>query len=137
LEELRVAFDPAAQDPSRSPTLTVFEHFHASREIWNAMIGRRGAETFTRYLHRLLTDLLGSHLRSRAPQGQTQVPLDAVVEFAVSTLIGLGTRWSMERDMSLTPTEMDRIYRQLTEPGIRAGLRPQAVTGRGAPAASA
>jgi AcrR family transcriptional regulator len=124
LEELRAAFDPAAQVPGRSPTLTVFEHFYASREVWQAMAGRRGAETFVRYLHRLLADLLRSHLRSRCPQGETQVPLEAVVEFATSTLIGLGARWWHEQDEPLSPKEMDGLYRRLTEPGIRAGLRP-------------
>jgi AcrR family transcriptional regulator len=127
LEELRAAFDPAAQAPARSPTLKVFEHFHASREIWQAMAGRRGAETFIRYLHRLLADLLRSHLRTRCPQGETQVPLEAVVEFATSTLIGLGARWWLEEDVPLSPREMDQLYRRLTEPGIRAGLRPKAV----------
>ena len=124
LEELRAAFDPAAQVPGRSPTLAVFEHFHASREIWRAMAGRRGAETFIRYLHRMLADLLRSHLRSRCPQGEPQVPLEAVVEFATSTLIGLGGRWWFEQDVPLSPGEMDKLYRRLTEPGIRAALRP-------------
>lgn len=125
LEELRAAFDPANQDPARSPTLTVFEHFQASREVWRAMVGRRGAETFTRYLHRLLTDLLRSHLATRLPPEETQVPFEAVVEFATSTLIGLGTRWWADHDEPLTPREMDLVYRRLTEPGIRAGLRPR------------
>jgi AcrR family transcriptional regulator len=125
LEELRAAFDPASQDPARSPTLTVFEHFQASREVWQAMVGRRGAETFTRYLHRLLADLLRSHLRTRLPQEETQVPFEAVVEYATSTLIGLGTHWWTAHDKPLSPREMDQIYRRLTEPGIRAGLRPR------------
>jgi AcrR family transcriptional regulator len=126
LDELWTAFDPAAQDPNWSPTLKVFEHFHESREVWQAMVGRRGAEAFIRHLHRLLADLLRNHLRTRAPQGQTQVPLDAVVEFATSTLIGLGARWWLEQDTPLSPKEMDRLYRRLTEPGIRAALRPVA-----------
>jgi hypothetical protein len=124
LEELQTAFDPAAQDPRRSPTLKVFEHFHASREVWQAMVGRRGAEAFSRQLHHVLADLLRSHLRTRAPQGQTQVPLEAVVEFATSTLIGLGARWWLEQDTRMSPREMDQLYRRLTEPGIRAALRP-------------
>src|SRR5690606_24086942 len=39
LEELRTAFDPARQDPGRSPTLAVFEHMHRSRQVWQAMAG--------------------------------------------------------------------------------------------------
>jgi AcrR family transcriptional regulator len=125
LQELRAAFDPASQDPARSPTLKVFEHFQASREVWQAMAGRRGAEAFVRYLHRLLAELLRSHLRARMPQEETQVPLEAMVEFATSTLIGLSTHWWLEQDTPLSPREMDQLYRRLTEPGIRGGLRPK------------
>jgi len=124
LEELRAAFDPARQEPGRSPTLAVFEHMHRSARVWRAMAGRRGADAFLRQLHRLLSDLLRSHLQTRLPAAPTQVPLDAIVEFATSTLIGLGSRWWLERETSHSPQEMDRIYRRLTEPGIRAGLRP-------------
>ena len=134
LEELRAAFQPDARDagasrPGRrapSPTLAVFEHFARHREVWKAMVGRRGAELFMRYLHRFLSELVRGQLAARAPDGPTQVPLDALVEFAVDALIGLGVRWWMEHDLPYSPEEMDQLYRRLTEPGIRAGLRPQA-----------
>lgn len=118
LEELREAFQPDRQHA----TLQVFVHFAQSREVWKAMVGRRGAEMFTRYLHEFLSELLRSHLRSRAPHGETLVPLEAIVEFATSTMVGLGTWW-LENDVPLSPQEMERLYRRLTEPGIRAGLR--------------
>jgi AcrR family transcriptional regulator len=120
LEEVREAFRPGQEQA----TLHVFEHFARSGDVWKAMVGRRGGEMFMRYLHGLLSDLLRGQLAARAPAGETVVPLDALVEFATSTLIGLGTRWWMEKSVPLTPKEMDRLYRRLTEPGIRAGLRP-------------
>jgi AcrR family transcriptional regulator len=133
LEELRGAFRPRPRttaEASRSgrsapsPTLAVFEHFASYREVWRAMADRRGAETFTRHLHGFLTEMIRDQFGARAPEGGTQVPLDALVEFAVSTLIGLGMRWWMENDLPYSPDEVDRIYRRLTEPAIRAGLRP-------------
>jgi AcrR family transcriptional regulator len=120
LKEVREAFQPGQEQA----TLHVFEHFARSGDVWKAMVGRRGGEMFMRYLHGLLSDLLRSQLAARAPAGGTVVPLDALVEFATSTLIGLGTRWWMDKSVALTPKEMDRLYRRLTEPGIRAGLRP-------------
>jgi AcrR family transcriptional regulator len=133
LEELRAAFRPDqrptdggdAKRPAASPTLAVFEHFAAHREVWRAMAGKRGAEMFIRYLHRFLTELLRTQLAARAPRQETQVPLDAVVEFAVDALVGLGVHWWLERDLPYSPEELDRLYRRLTEPGIRAGLRPK------------
>ena len=132
LEELRAAFQPEQQaaasrpgKPARLPTLAVFEHFDRSRQVWRAMAGRRGAEVFSRYLHRLLSELLRTQLSARAPKEATQVPLDAVVEFATSALEGLGVRWWLEHDLPYSPQEMDDLYHRLTEPGIRAGLRPK------------
>lgn len=132
LEELREAFStgPDASGPGRGAgggsgaSLAVFEHFARSGEVWRAMAGRRGAETFTRYLHGFLSDVVRAQLAARAPEGPTQVPLDALVEFAVSTMIGLGMRWWMAQELPYSPQEVDRIYRRLTEPAIRAGLRP-------------
>jgi AcrR family transcriptional regulator len=132
LEELRAAFQPDQQPTNggdansraASPTLAVFEHFAAHREVWRAMAGKRGAEMFIRYLHRFLTELLRTQLAARAPK-ETRVPLDAVVEFAVDALVGLGVHWWLENDLPYSPEEMDQLYRRLTEPGIRAGLRPK------------
>ena len=132
LEELRTAFQPEPQgdggDVKRrtaSPTLAVFEHFAAHREVWKAMAGKRGAEVFTRSFHRFLSELIGAQLAARAPEGETQVPLDAVVEFAVDALVGLGVHWWIENDLPYSPKQLDQLYRRLSEPGIRAGLRPK------------
>jgi hypothetical protein len=90
------------------------------------MVNTRGGEVFSSYLHRLLSQLLRTHLSASAPNEDTQVPLDAVVEFATSTVIGLGARWWMKHDdPPCSPQEMDEIYHQLADPGIRAGLRPK------------
>ena len=131
LEELRGAFHPDqhhaggshAGTPAASPTLAVFEHFGRNREVWRAMAGTRGSEVFIRHLHRFLSELLGGQLQGRAPKEETQVPLDAVVEFAVNALVGLGVRWWLEKDVPYSAEEMDQLYQRLTEPGIRAGLR--------------
>jgi AcrR family transcriptional regulator len=132
LEELRTAFQPKQQADggggkrrAASPTLAVFEHFAGHRQVWKAMAGRRGAEVFIRYLHRFLSELVRAQLAARAPEEETRVPLDAVVEFAVNALVGLGVRWWIEHDLPYSPEEMDQLYRRLTEPGIRAGLRPK------------
>jgi AcrR family transcriptional regulator len=132
LEELRAAFQPESSGIDGSPgsrppsqTLAVFEHFGRHREVWKAMAGKRGAEAFLRYLHRFLSELLEPELAARAPKCETQVPLEAVVEFAVNALVGLGVRWWLENDLPYTAREMDQLYRRMTEPGIRAGLRPK------------
>lgn len=104
----------------------MFEHFARYNDVWSAMAGRRGADVFVRHLHEFLSELVRRQLSDRAAAGPTQVPLDALVEFAVSTMLGLGMRWWQMGEAPYSPREVDRIYRRLTEPAIRDGLRPLA-----------
>ncbi len=128
LEEVREQFtsaiDRADQRTGGSPSLVVFEHFAQYDDVRQAMVGRRSAEVFVRYLHEFLSELIRDELSARAPDGPTQVPLDALVEFAVSTLLGLGMRWWQLGQAPYSPREVDQIYRRLTEPAIKAGLQP-------------
>lgn len=130
LDELGDAFevderhgtDITTADPS--PTLAVFEHFARYHHVWKARREGRGGEVFTRHLHRQLSELLQARIEARALARATRVPADAIAEFAASTLIGLGVRWWVDKAPSYSPEQMDPLYRELTEPGIRAGLQP-------------
>jgi AcrR family transcriptional regulator len=130
LEELRDAFTappPGGRErPPGSPTLAVFEHFAEYNDVWKVMSGKRGGETFIRYMHEFLAGMFRDQFTAQAPPGTTQVPVEALAEFAASTLIGLGMRWWQLGALPLSPREVDRIYRRLTEPAIEAGLGPRA-----------
>jgi len=112
-----------ASREGRWPTLAVFEHAEEYRAVYKAMVGKRGADVVKRYQHRLLSELMLDHLSANAPSGQTRVPLEVVVEFAVSGILGLLTWW-LDSDLPCSPEEMDELCRRLAEPGIRSGLRP-------------
>jgi hypothetical protein len=51
------------------------------------------------------------------------------VEFAVASLLGL-TDWWLDHDCPCPPEQLEEMYRRLTEPGIRAALRPPDVPRR-------
>jgi AcrR family transcriptional regulator len=129
-EELRLEFETYerrlgggdAGEAGPWPTLAVFEHAARYRVVYRAMLGRRGADVVKRHLHRLLSELMRDHFRARA-SGRTRVPLDVIVELAVSGLLGLLVWW-LESDATYSSEDMLDMYGQLTEPGIRAALRP-------------
>jgi AcrR family transcriptional regulator len=131
-EEVRAAFEldgghigaaaTDAEGQSLLPSLAFFEHADRSRSVYKALAGRRGAETVKNYIHRSLSDLVRAHLSSRLADQPTRVPSEAIVEFAVSALLGLALWW-MEHDAPYSPQQMDEMYRKLTEPGVRYGLR--------------
>jgi AcrR family transcriptional regulator len=124
-EEVRDAFTaehgPASQHESW--TAAVFDHVSRSAQLYLAMVGKQGAEIAKRYFHELLTDLVRAHLQERTDTPEPRIPIDVIAEFAASTLVGLSVWW-IENGLRYSPHEIDDIYRRLTEPGIRAGLRP-------------
>ncbi len=125
-EEIRTAFstEHGASSGHKSWTAAVFDHASRSADLYRAMVGKRGAEIVKRYFHELLVELVREHLQERVGKQEPQVPIDAVAEFAASTLIGLSIWW-IENEILYTPDQIDDVYRRLTEPGIRAGLRPK------------
>jgi AcrR family transcriptional regulator len=133
-EEVRRLFEPPGSSasstttgPARAylePSARLFEHFSEYRTVWRAMAGKQGGTLVRRHLHELLSGIVRDQLQPRAPSGQqTQVPLGVVVEFTVGALLGLGIWW-LDEDKPYSPEEMDIFFTQLTEPGIRSGLRP-------------
>lgn len=111
-------------ESERLPSLAFFEHADASRSVYRALVGRRGVELVKDYVHRSLSDLLRTHLRARAGERKLAIPLEATVQFAASTLLGLAIWW-IESDAPQTAEEMDEIFLRLAEPGIRAALSGQ------------
>jgi hypothetical protein len=49
--------------------------------------------------------------------------MEVAVEFAVAALLGL-IDWWLDHDRPYPPEQLEAMYRRLTEPGIRAALRP-------------
>jgi hypothetical protein len=71
-----------------------------------------------------LDALLRDHLQVQlGPTTGTRVPMEVAVEFAVASLLGL-IDWWLDHDRPYPPEQLEAMYRRLTEPGIRAALRP-------------
>jgi hypothetical protein len=102
--------------------MSVTEHVSAYRGV-STMLGNRASSVAMRRLHQVISELLTDHLRARAPADGTRVPLEVTVEFAVGSLLEL-IGWWLDHDRPFPPEQMDDMYRRLTEPGIRAALRP-------------
>jgi AcrR family transcriptional regulator len=129
-EELRRAFaaherQTATQDASSGSwaALAVIEHLAAYRAV-SSMLGRRGSAVAIARLRRILSELLRDHLQVQLdPATSTPVPMEVAVEFAVASLLGL-IDWWLDHGRPYSPQQLEEMYRRLTEPGIRAALRP-------------
>lgn len=84
------------------------------------MAGERGGNLFMSRLHDYLSDHASEQLRPKT--GSTSVPVEVVVQYQVSSLLGLLTWW-LDRDLPYPPEKMDAMFKELTPPGLEAVLR--------------
>ncbi len=110
-------------------SLAVFEHAQCHYRIFKATLGKQSGAIVHDQMRRVLADFVRDELAALGPHGaSSQIPLDIVVQYTVSSFIGLLTWW-LDRQMPCPAEEMDRTFRTLTLPGIAAALRlPAAMT---------
>ena len=119
-EELRPFFE-ASEDDS-DPSLAIFRHIGEYTHVYRAIAGRRGGQVVIAHLRRMLAELYGARLRARMDRArEPSVPLDAVVEYLVSALIGI-VQWGLERSEPATPEQLHDWFRRLVTPGVRDAL---------------
>lgn len=101
-------------------SLALFRHAAEQRLLIKALIGHRSGDVavkhFRRYLVHYLHERLATHSLSTK---QNAIPLDAVVEYLVSTLVGLLVWW-LEQEPPYPPEQIDAIFKQLVLPGLTA-----------------
>jgi AcrR family transcriptional regulator len=129
-EELRQAFaDHERQTASRNAkpgswaALVVIEQIANDRAV-SSMLGSRASAVARAQLRTILSELLHDHLRVQLdPTASTRVPIDVAIAHSVASLLGL-IDWWLDHDRPYSPEQLEEMYRSLTEPGIRAALRP-------------
>ncbi len=103
-----------------TPSLAFFRHAGQQHRLYKALMGRKGGEAVQEYLRQYVSELLGSHLRRRAPDDRKlTVPREVLVHYVVSSFLGLLTWW-LDHDMPYTAEQMNDLFMRLTAPGIQA-----------------
>src|SRR5512146_2463362 len=95
-------------------------HAHEHRDVFPAMVGKRGGTVIQHVLRKLLVGLVQEDVKAAAPRdGTGLVPSEAIVQFLANGLFGLLVWWLNGR-MRLSVEEVNEIFRQLAVPAIRA-----------------
>ena len=98
-------------------------HAHENRDVFPAMVGKRGGAVIQHVLRKLLVQLVREEVKSTVPkEGAGTVPPEAIVQFLANGLFGLLVWWLNGR-MRLSVEEVNGIFRQLAIPAIRAAVR--------------
>ena len=119
-DELRPAFETSGGDGD--PSTEIFRHASEHAPVYRAIVGRRAAQVVVGHFHRMLAELYMKRLRDRVdPARDPAVPLDGVVEYLVSALIGI-VQWGIDRDDPATPEQLQAWFQTLVTPGVRKAL---------------
>lgn len=98
-------------------SLPMFEHAHANRNLYLALVGDRGGALFMHWTRQMIAELVREGFnaaRDRADSDSRQ--REAVVQYVAGAFVALLTWW-LERNVDLSPAQMDAIFSRLTPPG--------------------
>ena len=108
-------------------SLAMFEHAHANRDLYLALVGERGGALFMHWTRQMIADLVREDLR---PMAERSFPdpneQEAAVQHVAGGYVALLTWW-LDRNVSMSPAQMDAIFNRLTwldEATAEAGVSP-------------
>ncbi len=103
-------------------SLPIFEHIDRERRAGRLWIGSRGRAILHEHLRKLLVELISGHLKSSLSarrNTRVQIPADLLVQHVASTFV-LVLNWWVERRGTLTPAQVDALFRALILPSLAA-----------------
>ncbi|GAA1615616.1 TetR/AcrR family transcriptional regulator [Catellatospora bangladeshensis] len=132
------AFRAAVEQPACGPaagrllphSLNVFSHVHAHQPLARALFAGPAGAPVLHQAQAVLADVVRADLPSD-PHEMLAVPTEALVGFVTGAYLSL-LRWWLDSDTGNTPQEVDRMFRALVVPGVRAAARPAVAPHAGA-----
>jgi AcrR family transcriptional regulator len=98
----------------------LLEHAQKNREVFPAMVGKRGGGVIQHVLRRLLTDLMREEVSAMSSEFKlSTLPTQATVEFLSSGLFALLVWW-LNGKARISVEEMNDIFRRLAIPVLKA-----------------
>jgi AcrR family transcriptional regulator len=102
-------------------SLAMFEHAGEQRALVRAIVGRRAGTIVMQHVRRMFQELVRDDLAALGVRG-TEVPVEAIVEFAVGSLMSILMWWADLRSNVPDAAHADAMFRRLTIPGILAAV---------------
>ncbi|MFC5470138.1 TetR/AcrR family transcriptional regulator [Cohnella suwonensis] len=101
-------------------SLVMLQHVQSHKRLYRAIASKQSEMLVLLHMKRMLAHLAEDEIaRYWSRFGSIQIPYDVAAEFAVTTFLTVLTWW-MERNMSCTAEECDRLYHKLIFSGISA-----------------
>lgn len=123
-EHLMQAWKSVSKSPAQPKvplgfTLAFFRHVDGHRRLYRAVVGRESGVIVDRQMRRLLADLVKVEIVSSGRREQNEIRTDMAAQYVVGALMSTVTWW-LDRNVKLSPDELDGAFRQMTLPAIEA-----------------
>lgn len=100
----------------------VFAHANGYRDVFQMMAGKQSGAVVQQLLHKILLDLIRDEVRAMASRGDgDSIPVEALARFMAGALVGV-LMWWLNAKTRLTVEEMNRIFRRLAIPTLKASI---------------
>ena len=101
----------------------LFDHAAGHRQMYRALVGKRGGAVVLKYAREQLVTLLREHLEEVVTSRRVSpvVPLEVTVHYLASALLGTLTWW-LDNDLPYPPDQMGRVFVRLSQPAVAAAL---------------
>lgn len=105
-------------------SLALFRHAASYHQLYKAMVGKESGHLFLSHLQAHLSTSVRRHLTALpAADRRPDVPLEVMVQYLVSSLLGLLTWW-LDEDLPFSAEEMDGLFKRLTVPSLASNGLP-------------
>jgi len=123
-EECKPARIGKAQEGNRRSvplgfTLAFFRHVDRHRCLYRAVVGRESGLIVERQMRRLLAELVKPDVLLNDRRRRNSVGAEMAVQYVVGALMSVAIWW-LDRDIKLSPEEMDHAFRSMVLPAIQS-----------------
>jgi AcrR family transcriptional regulator len=123
-EECKPARLGRVQEGNREPvllgfTLAFFRHVDRHRRLYRAMVGHESGLIVERQMRRLLAGLVKPDVVLKDGRRRNSVEAEMAVQYVVGALMSV-VIWWLDRDIKLSPEEMDHAFRNMVLPAIQS-----------------
>ncbi len=100
-------------------SLAFFRHVDGHRRLYRAIVGRESGVIVDRQMRRMLAELVKAEIVASGRKDQDGVRTDMAAQYVVGALMSTVTWW-LDRNVKLSPDEIDGAFRRMTLPALQA-----------------
>lgn len=105
-------------------SLAFFRHVDGHRKLYRAVVGRESGVIVDRQMRRLLVGLVAEGIAASDRGGRNPIWAEMASQYVAGAMMSIVTWW-LDRNIKLSPEDIDAVFREMTGPALQAMQRFQ------------